>query len=89
MKLTGPACTEATSEAEEAERRGRAEDSADGVRVERRVRRMGMVACEHMHARNHAAETKKGENLNRCSPYSFGVGENLTSFSRRPFTASL
>jgi len=39
MKLTGPACTEATSEAEEAGRRERAEDSAGGVRVERRVRR--------------------------------------------------
>ena len=34
MKLTGPACTEATSEAEEAKRRERAEDSAGGVRVE-------------------------------------------------------
>jgi len=38
MKLTGPACTEALSEAEEARRRERAEDSAGGVRVERRVR---------------------------------------------------
>ena len=38
MKLTGPACTEALNEAEEAERRERAEDSAGGVRVERRVR---------------------------------------------------
>jgi hypothetical protein len=38
MKLTGPACTEAMSEAEEAERRERAGDSAGGVRVERRVR---------------------------------------------------
>jgi hypothetical protein len=38
MKLTGPACTEATSEAEEAKRRERAEDNAGGVRVERRVR---------------------------------------------------
>jgi hypothetical protein len=38
MKLTGPACTEALSEAEEAERREGAEDSAGGVRVERRVR---------------------------------------------------
>ena len=38
MKLTGPACTEAMSEAEEARRRERAEDSAGGVRVERRVR---------------------------------------------------
>ena len=41
MKLTGPACTEAMSEAEEAERRERTEDSAGGVRVERRVRRDG------------------------------------------------
>jgi hypothetical protein len=40
MKLTGPACTEALSEAEEAERRERAEDSASGVRVERRVRQL-------------------------------------------------
>ena len=32
MKLTGPACTEALSEAEEAERRERAEDNAGGVR---------------------------------------------------------
>jgi len=39
MKLTGPACTEALSEAEEAEQRERAEDTAGGVRVERRVRR--------------------------------------------------
>ena len=38
MKLAGPACTKALSEAEEAERRERAEDSAGGVRVERRVR---------------------------------------------------
>jgi hypothetical protein len=38
--LTGPACTEAMNEAEEAERRERAEDSAGGVRVERRVRRL-------------------------------------------------
>ena len=38
MKLTGPACTEATSGAEIAERRERAEDNAGGVRVERRVR---------------------------------------------------
>ena len=39
MKLTGRACTEAMSEAEEAEQRKRAEDSAGGVRVELRVRR--------------------------------------------------
>jgi hypothetical protein len=39
MKLTCPACTEATSEAEEAGRRERTEDNAGGVRVERRVRR--------------------------------------------------
>jgi len=38
MKLTGPACTEALSGTEEAGRRERAEDSAGGVRVERRVR---------------------------------------------------
>jgi hypothetical protein len=38
MKLTGPACTEATNEAEKAERRERAEDNAGGVRVEREVR---------------------------------------------------
>jgi hypothetical protein len=38
MKLTGPACTEALSGAEEARRRERAEDNAGGVRVERRVR---------------------------------------------------
>jgi hypothetical protein len=38
MKLTGPACTETMSEAEEAERRERAEDNAGGVRVERKVR---------------------------------------------------
>jgi hypothetical protein len=40
MKLTGPACTEATSGAEEAGTRERAEDNAGGVRVERRVRRV-------------------------------------------------
>jgi len=40
MKLTGPACTETMSEAEEAERRERTEDSAGGVQVERRVRPM-------------------------------------------------
>jgi len=39
MKLTGPACTEAMSGAEEAGRRERAEDNAGGVRVELRVRR--------------------------------------------------
>jgi hypothetical protein len=38
MKLTGPACTEALNEAEEAGRRERARGSAGGVRVERRVR---------------------------------------------------
>jgi len=38
MKLSGPACTEAMNEAEEAGRRERAEDRAGGVRVERRVR---------------------------------------------------
>jgi hypothetical protein len=38
MKLTGPACTEALNEAEEAGRRERTEGSAGGVRVERRVR---------------------------------------------------
>jgi len=38
MKLTGPACTEAMSGAEKAERREREEDNAGGVRVERRVR---------------------------------------------------
>ena len=38
MKLTGPACTDAMSEAEEDERRESAEDNAGGVRVERRVR---------------------------------------------------
>ena len=41
MKLTGPACTETLNEAEEAERRERAEHNAGGVRVERRVRCMG------------------------------------------------
>ena len=40
MKLTGHACTEAMSRAEEAEQRERAEDNAGGVRVERRVRRL-------------------------------------------------
>ena len=44
MKLTGPACTEAMSGAEEAERRERAEESAGGVRVERRVR--GVIGFE-------------------------------------------
>ena len=38
MKLTGPACTEALSEAEKAGTRERAEGNAGGVRVERRVR---------------------------------------------------
>ena len=38
MKLISPDFIEALSEAEEAERRERAEDSAGGVRVERRVR---------------------------------------------------
>ena len=49
MKLTGPACTEAMSEAEKAKRRERAEGSAGGVRVERRVRpkndKMLLVLC--------------------------------------------
>ncbi len=39
MKLTGPACAEATSGAEVASGRESAEDNAGGVRVERRVRR--------------------------------------------------
>ena len=38
MKLTGPACTEAMSGAEEDGTRERAEGNAGGVRVERRVR---------------------------------------------------
>ncbi len=38
MKLTGPACTEALSEAEEAGTREGAEGNAGGVRVELRVR---------------------------------------------------
>ena len=38
MKLTGPACTEALSGAEEAVRRERAPANAGGVRVERKVR---------------------------------------------------
>jgi hypothetical protein len=48
MKLTGPSCTEAMSEAEEAERRERTEGNAGGVRVERRVRPAGILiwACE-------------------------------------------
>ena len=41
MKLTGPACTEAMNEAEEAGTRERTGDNAGGVRVERRVRRDG------------------------------------------------
>jgi hypothetical protein len=40
MKLTGPACIETLSEAEEARRRKRAEGNTGGVRVERRVRRL-------------------------------------------------
>jgi hypothetical protein len=40
MKLTGHACSRELSEAEEDERRERAEDNAGGVRVERRVRRV-------------------------------------------------
>jgi hypothetical protein len=42
MKLTGPACTEALNEAEEAGTRERTEDSAGGVRVELGVRRQHM-----------------------------------------------
>ena len=38
MKLTGPACTEAQSEAEEAEPREMAPANTGGVRVELRVR---------------------------------------------------
>jgi hypothetical protein len=37
-QLTGPACTEALNEAEEAKGREGAEGNAGGVRVERRVR---------------------------------------------------
>jgi len=40
MKLTGHACTEEMSGAEEARRRERTEGNAGGVRVERRVRLM-------------------------------------------------
>ena len=50
MKLTGPACSEAMSEAEEAERRERAEDSAGGVRVERKVGwEMSLAVWGHGH----------------------------------------
>jgi hypothetical protein len=45
MKLTGPACTEAISEAEEARRQERAEDSAGGVRVELGVRPLMVCFC--------------------------------------------
>jgi len=38
MMLTGPACTEALSEAEDAECCEREEGNAGGVRVERKVR---------------------------------------------------
>ena len=38
MKLTGPACTEAMNEAEEAEQREKTEDRVGVVRVERGVR---------------------------------------------------
>ena len=41
MKLTGPACTEATSGAEEAGSGERTEGNAGGVRVELRVRPLG------------------------------------------------
>jgi len=41
MKLTGPACTEALSGAEEDGTRERAEDNAGGVRVELGVRPQG------------------------------------------------
>ena len=44
-KPTGPACTEALNEAEEAERRERAEGNAGGVRVERRVRAIHNHGC--------------------------------------------
>jgi hypothetical protein len=43
MELTGPACTEALSGAEEAGRRERAEDNAGGVRVELGVRQTHML----------------------------------------------
>jgi hypothetical protein len=48
MKLTGPACTEAMNEAEEARQRERAEDSAGGVRVERGVRAL-ITSCHKTH----------------------------------------
>ena len=66
MKLTGHACTEATSGAEKAERRERAEGRAGGVRVEQRVRPdgiiitimghslfLGFVDCHHVRAEPH------------------------------------
>jgi len=46
MKLTGPACTEAMSEAGEAKWRERAEGNAGGVRVERRVRPMNDLVSD-------------------------------------------
>jgi len=46
MKLTGPACAEAMSGAEEAVRRERVKGNAGGVRVERRVRWLGAMLPE-------------------------------------------
>jgi hypothetical protein len=58
MKLTGHACTEVLSGAEESERRERAKDNAGGVRVERRVRLTGtgVKFCEW----NEMKEFEKG-----------------------------
>jgi hypothetical protein len=71
MELTGPACTEAMSGAEEAERRERAEGNAGGVRVERRVRppvkKVGHFLC-----------TKMLESMMRTNRPPFGVGASTS-----------
>ncbi len=55
MKLTGPACIDAMSEAEEARGRERAKGNAGEVRVEREVRPIGLLihvvdCCEEQFA---------------------------------------
>ena len=66
MKLTGPACTEALNEAEEAGRRERTDCNAGGVRVERRVRQLVNYRLKNEVTFNSVGVSKKGRPKELC-----------------------
>jgi len=72
MELTDHACTEALSEAEEAERREKAGDNAGGVRVELRVRRLACPSLA-LHELGEAFTEVVGISVERYIEFSQGV----------------